>query len=74
MQLVLATILQRYQLDLVPGFPVIPQPGITLRQKHGLWMTLHPVESTDGASSTSMDSTDQQAAAQVAVAGTPSVS
>jgi cytochrome P450 len=74
MQLVLATILQRYQLDLVPGFPVIPQPGITLRQKHGLWMTLHPVQSADGASSTSADSTVQKAAAQVAVAGTPSVS
>ena len=32
----LATIAQRFQLDLVPGHPVVPQPGITLRPKHGM--------------------------------------
>ncbi len=52
MQLVLATILQRYELDLVPGFPIIPQPGITLRQKYGLPMMLRPLAASNGAART----------------------
>jgi len=39
--LVLATLAQRWRLDLVPGHPVEPHPVITLRLKHGLKMTLH---------------------------------
>jgi cytochrome P450 len=74
MQLVLATILQRYQLDLVPGFPVIPQPGITLRQKYGLWMTLRPIQSADAARPTTVDSPAQTTVATgVPVAASPSV-
>jgi len=38
--LLLATIAQRFQLDLVPGHPVVPQPGITLRPKHGMVMKM----------------------------------
>jgi cytochrome P450 len=37
--LVVTTIAQRWQLRLVPGHPVVPQPVITLRLKHGLKMT-----------------------------------
>jgi len=43
MELVLLTaaIAQRWQLRLVPGHPVVPQPLVTLRTKYGLRMTLH---------------------------------
>jgi cytochrome P450 len=40
LMLVLSTIAQRWRLRLVPGHPVVPQPVITLRLKHGLRMTL----------------------------------
>jgi cytochrome P450 len=36
--LLLATIAQRFQLNLVPGHPVTAQPGITLRPRHGIRM------------------------------------
>jgi len=38
-QLVLATLAQRYQLRLVPGHTVMPNPIFTLRTSHGLPMT-----------------------------------
>ena len=38
--LLLATIAQRFQLSLVPGHPVVPQPGITLRPRHGMRMSI----------------------------------
>ncbi len=41
-QLILATIAQHYELDLVPEHPVQLEPLITLRPKHGLMMTLRP--------------------------------
>jgi len=34
----LATLAKRYRLDLVPGHPVVPEPLITLRPKHGIKM------------------------------------
>ena len=37
--LVVATIAQQWQLRLVPGHPVMPQPLVTLRTKHGMKMT-----------------------------------
>ncbi len=37
--LVAATIAQHWTLRLVPGHPVVPQPVVTLRLKHGLKMT-----------------------------------
>lgn len=37
----LASIAQRYELRLVPGHPVRPNPIFTLRTSHGLPMTLH---------------------------------
>lgn len=41
-QLVLATIAQRYQMDLAPGHPVEPEPLITLRPRHGMQMAITP--------------------------------
>jgi cytochrome P450 len=38
--LILAAIAQRFQLRLVPGHPVAPQPGITLRPRHGMRMNM----------------------------------
>jgi cytochrome P450 len=40
--LLLATIAQRYRLELLPGHPVEPQALITLRARHGMKMRLHP--------------------------------
>lgn len=39
-QLILATIAQRYRLQLVPGHPVEPELSLTLRPRHGLSMTV----------------------------------
>lgn len=41
-QLITVMVLQKFQLRLVQGHPVEPQPDITLRSKHGMKMTLHP--------------------------------
>ncbi len=41
-RLITAMVIQSFQLRLVPGHPVEPQPDITLRPKHGMKMTLHP--------------------------------
>lgn len=49
MPLILATIAQRYRLDLVPGFPVELEPVITLRPKHGILMTLRGREGEPAA-------------------------
>ena len=38
--LLIATLAQRWRLRLVPGHPVVLQPLITLRPKHGIRMTL----------------------------------
>lgn len=35
---VLATVLQRYRLRMLPGCDVVPQPAITLRPLHRVWM------------------------------------
>lgn len=39
--MMLATILQKYSLHLLPGRRVEPEATISLRPKGGLWMTLH---------------------------------
>ncbi|MGC4084668.1 MAG: cytochrome P450 [Vicinamibacterales bacterium] len=44
--LVAATIAQQWKLRLVPGHPVVPQPVVTLRLKHGLMMTAERRRST----------------------------
>ncbi|MEV3991414.1 cytochrome P450 [Streptomyces sp. NPDC049837] len=41
--IVVASILQRFHLDMVPGHPVVMQPDISLRAKYGMRMTLRPV-------------------------------
>lgn len=40
MHIVLSMIVSRYRVDLVPGHPVIPKPGITLGFQKGLHMTV----------------------------------
>jgi cytochrome P450 len=42
--LVLATIAQRYRLDLEPGVELVPEPLITLRPRYALWVAVRPVE------------------------------
>ncbi|WP_414548856.1 cytochrome P450 [Anabaena sp. CCY 0017] len=41
--LLLATIAQRFQIDLVPDYPIVPQPSITLRPEHGLKVQLKQI-------------------------------
>jgi cytochrome P450 len=41
MQLILATVVQRYKLRLVPGHPAKPEAFLSLRPRYGLPMTLH---------------------------------
>ena len=38
--LLIATLAQRWRLRLVPGHPVVPQPFVTLRAKHGMRMVV----------------------------------
>lgn len=38
--LVLATIAQKYEINLVPEHEIVPQPSITLRPEHGILVTL----------------------------------
>jgi len=38
--LILATIASRWRLRLVPGYPMVPEPLITLRPRHGARMTV----------------------------------
>jgi cytochrome P450 len=38
--LVMSTLAQKWRMGLVPGHPVVPQPVVTLRIKHGLKMQL----------------------------------
>jgi cytochrome P450 len=42
MQLVVATALQRFELQAVPGHPVVVQAGLSLRPRDGLLMTVKP--------------------------------
>jgi cytochrome P450 len=39
--LVLATAMQRFHLDLEPGFTIRPRPSLTLRPRYGMRMVLH---------------------------------
>lgn len=41
-QLVLATLAQKFALELVPGHPVALEPSITLRPRHGMRMSVRP--------------------------------
>ena len=41
-RVIVSRVLQRFRLDIAPGFSVEAMPGITLRMRHGLLMTVHP--------------------------------
>jgi cytochrome P450 len=43
-QLVLATMVQHFRVELVPGYPIELQPSITLRPRHGILTWLRPRE------------------------------
>ena len=38
---VIATLARRFRFQLAPGKPVVPEPLVTLRPRHGIQMTLH---------------------------------
>jgi cytochrome P450 len=42
MHIVISMVLQRYEVELVPGWPVVPRVGITLGFRKGLEMTVRP--------------------------------
>jgi cytochrome P450 len=48
-QLILATLSQRYQMRLVPGHPIVLEPTVTLRPRHGMRMFLQPLAGPDDA-------------------------
>ncbi len=48
MQLIIAMVAQQYQLDLVPGYPVEPDPIFTLRPKKQVLMTVRSVSAPSG--------------------------
>jgi cytochrome P450 len=39
--IVIGTLAQRFQFRLVAGHPVVPEPLVTLRPRHGIYMTVH---------------------------------
>jgi cytochrome P450 len=41
-QLILATVAQRYRLELMPTHTVEPEPLVTLRSRYGMQMMIHP--------------------------------
>jgi cytochrome P450 len=45
MQLVVATVAQRYELVLVPGHQIVMQPGLSLRQRDGVVVNVRPAGS-----------------------------
>jgi cytochrome P450 len=49
MQLVVATVCQRFELELVPGHPVAVDPGLSLRPRQGIVMALKPVAAAAAA-------------------------
>jgi cytochrome P450 len=59
--LLVATIAQRWRLRPAPGRPVVPQPLITLRAKHGLLMTPEPRPDPNGLSSRSHEAHEDRA-------------
>ena len=44
--LLLATIAQRFELDLEPGYQIVPQPSITLRPEYGIKVKLKRIPSS----------------------------
>jgi cytochrome P450 len=49
-RVIVSRVLQRFRLELVQGRTVQPLPGITLRLRHGLLMTVHPADLSQSAS------------------------
>lgn len=47
--IILATLARRFSLHLVPGYPVTPEPLVTLRPKHGILMEIRDRASHEGS-------------------------
>jgi hypothetical protein len=47
----LATIAPQFELELEPGFPIIPQPSITLRPEYGIKVKLKQIDQNSQAGS-----------------------
>jgi len=45
MQIIVATIAQRYTLELLPNQTIVPEPLVTIRPKYGITMRLNPRKS-----------------------------
>lgn len=45
-QIIVAMIAQRHRLELVPGHPIVLDPQVTLRPKHGVRVTIEPQRAT----------------------------
>jgi len=58
--LLLATIAQRFELDLEPGFPIVPQPSITLRPEYGIKVRLKQIADISTEVNTKVASTTAQ--------------
>jgi cytochrome P450 len=54
MHIVLAMVMNRFRLNLVPGHPVIPESAISLRMKQGALMSLEPVGKREPAPATAV--------------------
>ena len=46
-QIILAILIPRFHLQPLAGRPVEIEPTVTLRPKEGLWMRIHPVQSSN---------------------------
>lgn len=53
--LLLATIAQKFQLDVLPDFPIVPQPSITLRPESGIKVQLKQLNTPDSIPSKHRD-------------------
>jgi cytochrome P450 len=63
MAIVIAMVLQRFELELVPGHRVEAKPGITLGFKHGLQMTLRRRQRVPGDEAPELDVATERAGA-----------
>jgi cytochrome P450 len=63
-QMLLARIVQRYRLELIPGHPVEPEPVVTLRPRHGIRMRVRRQVTEAESSRRLVERTEPQAAAR----------
>ena len=67
--LAIAMVMQRFRLDLVPGHPVVPEPMITLRPRHGLRMRIREAHIDECRVSKRPDRADVGSADRIVMTG-----